>query len=170
VIRASLTALVVFALQFGLTPASAQIGVLPAQSGNLRSTTDSRYRAGDVWEYTTRHGEEQSRLTIVKVERSSQLGIIIHLALDRLTWKTCQGDPSPQQVPHMPFDREAVEHSVTHRVGSVRSLPNYEDGYNEWKNAFLNGHAGIYTISVKDAVSMAETTWRTGMGCEAKPQ
>ena len=136
----------------------------------MQPTTDSKYRVGDVWEYTTRGGEEQSRLTIVKIDKSSKLGIVIHIAVDRLNWRTCQGDPLPEQVPHMPFAREAIEDSVTRRVGSSRSLPNYQDGYEEWKNAFLNGHAGIYTISVKDAVSVAETTWRKGMGCGAKPE
>lgn len=166
--KASLIAPVMFALLPGFIAPAAQIGALPARGGNLQTANDSKYRVGDVWEYVTRSGEEQSRLTIVKIDKSSKLGIIIHIAVDRLTWRTCQGSPLPEHVPHMPFAKEAIEHSVTRRVGSTRSLPNYEEGYQEWEKSFLNGHAGIYTISVKEAVSAAEATWRTGMGCGPK--
>jgi hypothetical protein len=70
----------------------------------------------------------------------------------------------------MPFAREAIEGSATRRVARTHSLPKYEEGYEEWRNAFLNGHAGIYTISIKDAVSVAEKTWRIGMGCGKSSQ
>ena len=167
--KASLNALLVFTLVLQFVAPAAQIGALSARGGNLQTTTDPKYRVGDVWEYTTRRGEEQSRLTIVKIDESSRLGIIIHVAVDGLTWSTCQGSPFRQQIPHMPFAKDAIDHSITRRVGSTRSLPNYEDGYQEWKKSFLDGHAGIYKIPVKDAVSVAETTWRTGMGCPPKP-
>ena len=122
---------VIFALLLGFPDAIAQVGVLPSAGGNLQLATDSKYRVGDVWEYATRGGEERSRLTIVRIEVSSRLGIIIHISTDHLTWRTCQGDPLPEQVPHMPFAREAIEHSITRRVGSSRSLPNYQEGYEE---------------------------------------
>lgn len=168
-IRGSLITPVIFALLLGFPAGADQIGALRARNGDLQPTTDSKYRLGEVWEYTTRSGEEQSRLTVVRIDKSSKLGIIIHVAVDRLTWRTCHGDSLDEQIPHMPFAREPIEHSVNRRVGSSHSLPNYQEGYEEWKNAFLNGHAGIYTISVKDAVLAAETTWRTGMGCKANP-
>jgi hypothetical protein len=69
----------------------------------------------------------------------------------------------------MPFARKAVDASAVRRVASNSQLPNYEEGYEEWRQAFLSGHAGIYTILVKDAISAAEETWRTGLGCGHVP-
>jgi len=45
-------------------------------------------------------------------------------------------------------------------------LPDYEDGYNEWKKAYSKKYAGIYVIPVPKAVAVAEKTYRSGRGCE----
>jgi hypothetical protein len=67
-----------------------QIGALPVGVTDLHIATDSKYQVGDVWEYKTLAGEERSRFTVVKIDRSSNVGVIIHLAVDKLTWKTCR--------------------------------------------------------------------------------
>jgi len=144
---------------------SAQIGVLPKKDTALKDTTDSKFHVGDVWQYKTCHGEETSRLIIVKVDDSPALGVIIHVAVDGLTWKDCEDNPVAESVPHMPFARKAVEESVTKRVGKAESLPNFRNGYEEWQQAYFKKQAGIYAISVEAAVSVAEKTWRAGIGC-----
>ena len=143
----------------------AQIGALPTDNVGLRSSTDSTYRVGDVWEYRARSGEQASKFTVVKIDSSPNLGIIIHIAVDKLNWKTCQGDLLPQQVPHMPFAKKALEASAVRRVGTASKLPDFGDGYEEWRQAFLKKKAGIYTIPIKDAVTVAEETWRKGLRC-----
>jgi hypothetical protein len=145
-----------------------QIGVLPKGDVRLRAVTDPKYSVGDVWEYKTRAGEEHSRLTVLKIERSSKLGIIVHVAVDNLTWRTCQGYPFPEAVPHMPFARKAVDASVTRRVAMGHSLPDYQDGYETWRRGYSQGHAGVYIIPVGDAISVAEEIWRKGMGCGSR--
>ena len=65
----------------------------------------------------------------------------------------------------MPFARKAVEASVTKRIKATKSLPDYRNGYEEWREAYVNKHAGVYVISVQEAVSVAEETWRSGIGC-----
>jgi hypothetical protein len=143
-----------------------QIGVVPTGAGRLESISDSKYRVGDLWEYRTRSGEEHSRFTVVKVENSSKLGVIVHIGVDNLIWKTCKGEDLAERVPHMPFTRKAVDTSAIRRVATGHSLPAFQEGYEEWRQAFLRGHAGIYTISVGDAISVAEKTWRSGIGCD----
>jgi hypothetical protein len=54
--------------------APAQVGVLPKKDVSLTDTTDDKFRVGDVWDYETRKGEERSRLTILKVDNSPELG------------------------------------------------------------------------------------------------
>ena len=146
--------------------AQAQIGALPKNDVRLKDATDSKFRVGDVWEYKTRPGEERSRLTIVKIDNSPELGIIVHVAVDSLTWKDCQNNPLPESAPHMPFACKALEASLTNRVGTIQTLPDYHNGYEEWKAAYSKKHAGIYLIAVQDAVSVAEKTYRSGIGCD----
>jgi hypothetical protein len=69
----------------------------------------------------------------------------------------------------MPFARKALEVSLSKQTDVVQSLPNYENGYEEWKTAYSKKHAGIYIIQVRDAVSVAEYTYRAGIGCDSEP-
>lgn len=145
---------------------SRQIGVVPNGDIQLKAAVDPRYHVGDVWEYKTRRGEERSRFTVVKVESSPNVGTIVHVGTDNLIWKMCKGDVLNQHIPHMPFARKALDASAIRRIASNSQLPDYKEGYEEWRQAFLKGHAGVYSIPVQDAVSIAEETWRTGMGCD----
>jgi hypothetical protein len=144
---------------------SAQIGVLPQKDTTLQSATDEKFKVGDVWEYETRKGEEKSTVTILKVDISPELGVIVHVAVYKIKLANCHGGPSPDSVPHMPFARRALDASVTKRVASGQPLPDYSDGYEEWKQAYSEKKAGIYVISVSKAVAVAEKTYRSGIGC-----
>lgn len=146
--------------------ASAQVGVLPKNDVTLQDATDDKFRVGDVWEYETRKSEEHSKLTIVKIDRSPELGLIIHIGVDNVRLSNCHGGPEPEAVPHMPFLRKALETSVKKRVASEQPLPDFEEGYEEWRTAYSKRHAGVYVVSVAGAVSVAEKTFRSGIGCE----
>ena len=130
-------------------------------SKRLRDITTVRFRVGDVWDYRTRPGEGNSTLTILKIEYSS-IGVIIHIAVGKLTWRDCENTRFEQTVPHMPFALRAIEGSVVARVASGRKLPEFQEGYRYW----LKDNGGVYTISVREAVEVAETTWRSGIGCK----
>jgi hypothetical protein len=103
----------------------AQIGVLPKKDLRLEAATDPKFRVGDVWEYDNRPDESSSRVTILKIDNSPQLGIIVHVAVDHLTWLDCSNNFIPQQVPHMPFARRALEVSVKRRTAFDQVLPDY---------------------------------------------
>jgi hypothetical protein len=144
---------------------SEQIGIAPKDTIEVKAVSDPKYHVGDLWEYETRRREEHSRFVVVRVENSPKIGTIVHIGVDNLIWKTCQGDAFSQHVPHMPFARQAIDESAIRRVASNSQRPDYKEGHEEWRQAFLEGHAGVYSIPVKYAVAVAEETWRTGMGC-----
>ncbi len=126
--------------------------------------TDSKFRPGQVWEYKTRPGEEKSFLTILRIESLPKIGTIIHIRVDRVRLRNCTGGPEPDNFQHMPFTRDAIEHSVTKLEKESSDVPAYKDGYDEWHNAC----GGVYTISVAEAVAVADATFKKGVGCEAK--
>jgi hypothetical protein len=145
----------------------AQIGALPTSDTRLNDASDPKFHVGDVWEYKTRAGEENATLTVVKIDSSPELAIIVHVAVDTLTWRDCRNQPFRQAVPHMPFARKVLEASLTKQVGEARTLPDYREGYDYWKTAYSNKKAGIYIIPVRDAVSVAERMYREGIGCQS---
>jgi len=144
-----------------------QIGAKPKNDIRLSDASDPSFHVGDVWDYETRPGEENSKLTLVKIDRSPELGIIVHIAVDNLTWRDCQNKPFPQAVPHMPFARKALEASLSRQTGEGKPLPDYRGGYSDWKTAFSEKKAGVYTITVREAISVAEQTYRSGIGCRS---
>jgi len=145
----------------------AQVGALPRHDTKIENATDEKFHAGDVWEYKTRPGEESSTLTILKIDKSHELGPIVHVAVDNVRLRNCLGGNDPQFISHMPFAREALDASVTKLVDSKRALPNPSEGYAEWLAAYKKKHAGIYIVSVAQAVSVAEQTFQQGLGCSA---
>jgi hypothetical protein len=146
--------------------ANAQVGVMPKRDVTLKQTTDEKFRIGDVWEYQTRKGEERSRITILRVDDSPELGTIVHVAVDKIHFANCHGGPEPDSVPHMPFARKALDGSVVKKEASGQALPNYEEGYREWREAYEQKHAGIYLVGVGVALSGAEETFQKGIGCK----
>ena len=146
--------------------ANSQVGVLPKKDVTLKDGPDQKFRVGDVWDYQTRKGEERSRITILKVDESPELGTIVHIAVNNVRLSNCHGGPEPESVPHMPFAREALEVSVAKKVASAQPLPDYEEGYRQWREAYEEKRAGIYIVRVADAVSVAEKTFHKGIGCD----
>jgi len=76
--------------------------------------------------------------------------------VDNITFKVCDGSSLPESIPHMPFLLKAIESSVTKRIASGQSLPDYREGYDDWRTAFSDKKAGIYVVQIGDAVSVAE--------------
>ena len=127
------------------------------RASDLPVTNASLYRPGQVWRYHTRPKEEQSTLTILRVDSTPKLGIIVHISLDGLRIPNA-GAPGgvTTQVGHLPFREDAIRRSVTTKVNDDAPLPDYQDGYADWRRAFDSGRGGVSTITVAEAVGYAE--------------
>lgn len=124
---------------------------------NLKEATHDVYKPGQVWKYFTREGEEDSELTILKIDSAENIGLIIHVSINGLKLKNSRAENGfTSFVQHMPFNEEALTSSLTDKVAESSAMPDYEEGYNTWRNAFEKGHAGVFTLSVKDAISAME--------------
>ena len=117
----------------------------------------SRFQPGQVWQYKTRPGEESSRLTIAKVESHPKLGTIIHIQVKDVAIKspTAPGGVS-KVISHLPYAEQSVADSVTTMEKDTITPTGWEDGYQQWKSAFDAGKAGIWTLTVSEAVSAME--------------
>jgi hypothetical protein len=118
---------------------------------------DDTFKAGQIWKYTTRPGEEKSTLTVLKVEKYDKAGIVIHVYVNGLKQKNTHvpGGYS-DKIGHLPFSKDALLKSVTALVSSGNKLPDYTEGYNIWKEAFDSNKAGVFSITVSEAVEYVE--------------
>ena len=126
-----------------------------------QAATDPKFSPGQLWSYHTRKGEESSTITILRVESLPKIGVIVHVRIEGIHLKNCSGGPSPTSIGHSPISREALDQSVTKQLEQRRALPDYEAGYNKWRQAC----GGVYTISVADVLKADEETFNSRMNC-----
>jgi len=139
---------------------AAQENPRPCPGPEPTDTKDSKFRPGQVWQYRTRSHEEDSTLTILKVESVPKLGTIIHVRVEKIRLRNCTGGPEPDKFEHMPYTRDAIERNVTKLVRE-RTVPAFQTGYEEWRKAC----GGVYTITVAEAINVAEDGFRQNLGC-----
>lgn len=119
---------------------------------------DSKYKAGQMWSYKTRESEKDSYFIVLKVDADPKLGNIIHIAVQNLKIKNPESpDGFSSQVNHLPFAEKSIDQSAVKLLKEKVELPDYEEGYNEWKKNFDSKNAGIFTITIAKAVEAMET-------------
>lgn len=106
----------------------------------------SKFHAGQVWAFTPPTNQPNARLTVLRVEDGGKLGTIVHIAISGVSYGSGQ-----TQIRHLPFAESAVERSVTKLERESGPVPDFADGYGQWRQAFDAGKGGIFTISVAEA-------------------
>jgi len=104
-----------------------------------------------------RGGEENSRLTILKVESYKKKEIVIHVYVHGLKLKNpARPGGISTDIGHLPFAKVAVLNGVTELEMENGVLPEFKEGYENWKAAFKSGKGGVFTIGVSEAVDYVE--------------
>lgn len=123
----------------------------------LVDSTTSKYHVGEKWKFNARPGEDDAALTVVKVESAWDRETIVHISVEGVRIKNEQAPEGYSPViSHMPFTEEAIDKSVTSLLAKESPLPDFEEGYREWRKAFDAGRAGAFTITVGEGVELME--------------
>jgi len=118
------------------------------------------YVVGQVWEYKNRFLEGKSTLTILKIEKYSDLGDVIHVRIDDINMINPLKGNEINEIPHLPFKKVGIDSSVTKLIRIKKEIPDYLEGYNTWKEAYDAGKAGAFETSVKDTLrAMLGAEW-----------
>ena len=120
-----------------------------------------QFAEGQVWKYKTRANEQDSRITIVRVDGNDpEFGNIIHIYVSSLEI------PNPAAaggkttfVNHMPYSEETLAASVLELELENQPLPDdFEAGYQLWKEAYEREEAGIFEVSVVEAIEFVQAS------------
>jgi hypothetical protein len=133
------------------------------QCAKPQPEVDPTYSPGQVWSYKTRPGEASSTVTILRIERTPKSGIIVHVRVDGMRFKNCTGGPSPTEINHAPFTKDAIDRSVSRLLRIVPKVPEFEAGYDDW----LAHCGGVYTVTLAEMVDADDVTFNAGLGCKA---
>ncbi|ACL04442.1 conserved hypothetical protein [Desulfatibacillum aliphaticivorans] len=117
------------------------------------------YAEGQIWSYKTRPGEEKSTVLINKIESHDILGHIFHISIREIKLKSAAtASGFVTEITHSPVSEETLKKSLTKVVGKGAANSECIEGYYTWKEAFDNGEAGIFTVSVSEIVDLMEKT------------
>ena len=124
----------------------------------LQTVNNPKYKTGQVWAYHTRRYESASTIIVVKTEVDDKLGSIIHIYVQGVRMKNPQDKLGLSSVvSHLPCSEEAINDSATHVVRETALLPDFEEGYQEWRKAFEGGQAGVWGIPVAEIIDAMES-------------
>lgn len=112
-----------------------------------------KFKVGQIWKYANRDNEDSSTLTILKIEKYDKGDTIIHIRVDGVKIYSPQSATGYSEfIGHLPFSAKAISKSVTKLVGQNNNLPDFSDGYKQWKEAWDNDKGGYWTIDLKEAI------------------
>ena len=118
------------------------------------------FQEGQVWKYKARFGEGDSTITILKVENYKDLGCVVHLRVDKIQIRNTVRGNMITDIPHLPFKEDAVRQSVTKLVRRFPAVPDFKEGYDTWKQAYLAGQAGAFDTTVSKTLdAMIGAKW-----------
>lgn len=133
--------------------------MLPGAVGTSRAQTSMQvqFEVGQVWRFEGRPVDPDPTLVIVALEDNAVLGKLVHVSISGVSMANPVAPSGAiDTVSHMPFTEDAVHRSVTELAASAAALPDFEEGYWTWKQAFDNGEAGVWSLSVGEAVEAME--------------
>ncbi len=100
-------------------------------------------KVGQIWKY--HNGYENSSVIILKIEERRG-HYIVHIAVKGLPFE------NTQEIGHMPFEKSVFEKSITELISENNQLPDFQEGYQQWNEAFENEKGGVFTIDIKKGV------------------
>ena len=112
--------------------------------------------AGQVWTYKTRPGEEASRIIICRIEQDPRLGEIVHIQVGGVDLMTKQGPQGVNVIGHAPYSGEALRKDLISLEAAGVALPDFEGGYADWRAAFDEGNAGVWTAPITTMIGGIE--------------
>jgi hypothetical protein len=129
----------------------------------LIETDLSQFRAGQVWRYRTRPAEEGSRMIVGRVELSARGDVIVHVQLHGLDIRNPQV-PSGRStvIQHLPIAEAQLLASVLEVTAEDGVVQDFEEGYALWRESYLEGKAGVFTLGLAEIVALMEQTIATG--------
>ena len=126
---------------------------------------DKKFIVGQEWNYETREGEENSTLKILKIDEIENTEKnIIHISISGLKIENPNNSAKYyKDLRHIPICEKTLKNSVTKVKNEKSELPDFNEGYSIWKEAYEKKEAGFFTISVLEIVKFMDKTINQGI-------
>jgi hypothetical protein len=119
--------------------------------------TKPDYAEGQVWTYDHRPGEEGSRVVIRKVGIEPDDGEVFHISIlgVKLRNHRVPGGAQPA-MHHAAVLRTTLDKSLRELTTASDEDRAWQSGYAVWRQAYDNGDAGVFELSVAEILGYIE--------------
>lgn len=129
------------------------------------SVSADEFEVGQVWKYDSRASEENSTLTIGRIDRFDDQ-TIVHVSLSGLRISMPAQNRIVDSVGHLPIEAGFFKESLKELVGQSVPDDQFAAGYEYWRAAYDEGNAGYYTLPLRECVETIEAA----LNGTAKPE
>jgi hypothetical protein len=119
--------------------------------------TKPDYAEGQVWTYDHRPGEDGSRVVIRKIGVEPEDGEVFHVSIlgVKLRNHRVPGGAQPA-MHHAAVLRTTLDKSLRELTTASDKDTAWENGYAVWRQAYDNGDAGVFELSVAEILGYIE--------------
>lgn len=115
------------------------------------------FEPGQRWSYRSRPHEPLSTVVVLRVDDLPGHGEVVSVAIEDVEIPhPSDPDGAILCIGHLPFASAALRGSVIRLLERDADTGESEDGYRTWREAMDEGKAGIFTVSVADAVQFCD--------------
>jgi len=121
----------------------------------LGATFAADYEVGPVWSAKGREKDSEPRLTILKVERGTPVGDVVFVAVTGVRICLPSGACGDVFSP-LAMSKPAVDQSIKEQIGRIDRLPDFEKGYQFWKDGIARGAPVTIGVPLAEALDQIE--------------
>lgn len=119
--------------------------------------TKPAYAPGQAWSYRARPGEETSRVAIRRIDQEPEDGEVFHISILGVKLRNHRVDGGVQPaMNHAAVSRATLVASLLDPVGAADEDESWRDGYAVWRQAYDNGDAGVFDLSIPEILGYIE--------------
>lgn len=119
--------------------------------------TRPEYAEGQAWTYRTRPGEEASRVAIRRIGAEPDDGPVFHISILDVNLRNHRLEGGRQHaMHHAAVSRATLDKSLLACEGPARADDRWRGGYDVWRQAYDNGDAGVFDLTVAEILGYIE--------------
>lgn len=107
-------------------------------------------KVGQSWYFDA---AQEAFLYVLRIEELVPNVKFCHIAIEATQIKGPDGKMI-NKIGHLPFEYQSVVNSVTIMRNENDQLPDFEEGYQQWRTEFDKGKAGVYNIPVAESIEL----------------
>jgi len=118
---------------------------------------ESEYAVGQIWQYHTRPGEENSTVQIIGIDKYIDEEAIIHISVKGLKMKTPMTESGiSEEIGHLAFSRTAFSESVTNLLGMSEVSADAKKSHEDWQVEYETEGGGMFTVGIAQMIELVE--------------